>query len=59
MYVIQVHFVHYNMKYDSFKEAVDKEDGLCASAVFFKVIFHLNFSSYNVTWKGFPVRCAA
>ena len=37
---LQVHFVHWNCdKYESFEEAVDKEDGLAVLGVFLEVRF--------------------
>lgn len=33
----QLHLVHFNEKYGSFREAVDKPDGLAVLAIFFQV----------------------
>lgn len=33
---MEAHAVHYNVKYNSFKEAVDKHDGLAVVAFFLK-----------------------
>ncbi|XP_078607739.1 carbonic anhydrase 2-like isoform X1 [Branchiostoma floridae x Branchiostoma japonicum] len=35
-YPAELHLVHWNTKYDDFKDAVDKPDGLAVIAVFFK-----------------------
>ncbi|XP_060077428.1 uncharacterized protein LOC132556981 [Ylistrum balloti] len=45
-YPMEVHFVHYNMKYGSLTEAVDKADGLAVFGFFFEVGHTLN-CNYN------------
>jgi hypothetical protein len=45
VFYFQAHFVCYNMKYGSLKEAQDKPDGLCVMATLFRV------STRRLMWK--------
>jgi carbonic anhydrase len=49
-YPMEVHFVHYNEKYGSFDDAVDKSDGLLVLSGLYRVKNQLNKLTYFVIY---------
>ena len=49
MFFFQMHLVHYNSKYPSIGDAVNKTDGLAVLGIFIQVCYLISFPAYSFT----------